>query len=451
MSVYQISRIQIRRGQANQGTGFPQLASGELGWAIDTQELYIGNGSVSEGAPAVGNTRILTEQDFIDRNPLALLDFVYRDGSTIQTGASINAPIKRSLQSRLDDSVIVADFGALADGTDVSVELQRALDQLFSDSSLTTSTGVASRVVLQFGPGTYIINSPLNIPSYASLVGAGADKTILSFTSNSTAINFVKDDATSISYNNQPRYITMKGMTIKTITSNQTCLNFDVVRDSYFEDMIIQGNWGQVTNVASNGIRMNAYSSIVTSENNLFKHVTIRGFSQAVLSVKDIINNRFEDCYFTDLRQGFALGSGMTVGPLGQQFGPRNTDIINCRFFDIKRHGVYVEIGSGNTVSGSRFKSVGNDNLNPGLAKYPQVYFKNGGNTSDNNKSDRPDALYNDVYITNIYVPEIGGITTYANTNTRNIAVGYQPVSSFIFRLPVSTDASGTPGGSVNY
>ena len=65
MAVVQISRIQIRRGQKNQGSGLPQLASGELGWAIDTRELYIGNGSVSEGSPSVGNTKVLTQFDNI--------------------------------------------------------------------------------------------------------------------------------------------------------------------------------------------------------------------------------------------------------------------------------------------------------------------------------------------------------------------------------------------------
>lgn len=63
MAITQISRIQQRRGKANSGTGLPQLASGELAWAIDTQQLFIGNGAVSEGAPLVGNTRLLTELD----------------------------------------------------------------------------------------------------------------------------------------------------------------------------------------------------------------------------------------------------------------------------------------------------------------------------------------------------------------------------------------------------
>ena len=45
MAVVQISRIQVRRGRINSGTGLPQLASGEMAWAIDSQELYIGNGA----------------------------------------------------------------------------------------------------------------------------------------------------------------------------------------------------------------------------------------------------------------------------------------------------------------------------------------------------------------------------------------------------------------------
>lgn len=51
MPVHQTSKIQIRRGLKE---NLPQLASGELGWAIDTQELYIGTGQVSEGAPYEG-------------------------------------------------------------------------------------------------------------------------------------------------------------------------------------------------------------------------------------------------------------------------------------------------------------------------------------------------------------------------------------------------------------
>ena len=77
MAILQISRIQVRRGRKQSGTGLPQLASGEIGWAIDSQELYIGNGSVAEGSPSVGNTRILTENDLLVQHGSILNDLVY--------------------------------------------------------------------------------------------------------------------------------------------------------------------------------------------------------------------------------------------------------------------------------------------------------------------------------------------------------------------------------------
>jgi hypothetical protein len=65
MAVVQISKIQVRRGLKNSGIGVPQLSSAEFAWAVDSQELFIGNGSVAEGAPYVGNTKVLTEHDNI--------------------------------------------------------------------------------------------------------------------------------------------------------------------------------------------------------------------------------------------------------------------------------------------------------------------------------------------------------------------------------------------------
>ena len=126
MAVVQISRIQVRRGQKNTGTGLPQLASGEFGWAVDTQELYIGNGAVSEGAPNVGNTLVLTEHT----NLFDYINYTYdADQGIVQTGANVSTPVIRSLQDRLDDIVSVKSFGVDSDGTDVTEDLQRAVEQ----------------------------------------------------------------------------------------------------------------------------------------------------------------------------------------------------------------------------------------------------------------------------------------------------------------------------------
>ena len=108
MAVVQISRIQVRRGQKNQGSGIPQLAGGEFGWAVDSRELYIGNGSVAEGAPAVGNTKLITQHD--DLFTLANT-YTYLAGETVQTGVTPTSPIKRTLQAALDEVVSIRSFG----------------------------------------------------------------------------------------------------------------------------------------------------------------------------------------------------------------------------------------------------------------------------------------------------------------------------------------------------
>ena len=59
MAVVQISKIQLRRGlQEN----LPQLASAEMGWSVDERRLFIGNGTLAEGAPSTGVTEIITTQ-----------------------------------------------------------------------------------------------------------------------------------------------------------------------------------------------------------------------------------------------------------------------------------------------------------------------------------------------------------------------------------------------------
>ena len=192
MAVVQISRIQIRRGQKNAGTGIPQLASGEMAWAIDTQELYIGNGAISEGSPAVGNTKILTDAD----NLLDLIgQYVYKsDSALIQTGQDPNYPITRTLQERLDERVTSASYGILPNAGDQATAIQRAIDNLFITN---TVNGAGDRVTLEFAPGVYQFSTTIYIPSYATILGAGKQKTIFNFTGPvGTAFAFVDDTST---------------------------------------------------------------------------------------------------------------------------------------------------------------------------------------------------------------------------------------------------------------
>jgi hypothetical protein len=86
MAVIQISKIQVRRGlQEN----LPQLASGEMGWSIDERRLYIGNGTLVEGAPTVGVTEILTE--YSEDNTTANIALLQSNVSILQSYASLTS------------------------------------------------------------------------------------------------------------------------------------------------------------------------------------------------------------------------------------------------------------------------------------------------------------------------------------------------------------------------
>ena len=99
MAIVQISQIQLRRGVHDD---LPQLASAEMGWSIDTRQLFIGNGTLAEFAPIEGITEILTEHsDFLSF--ITSYQFKGTDsGYTSQTVIDATHPVTRSLQTILD-------------------------------------------------------------------------------------------------------------------------------------------------------------------------------------------------------------------------------------------------------------------------------------------------------------------------------------------------------------
>lgn len=175
MAIVQISRITQRKGLA---TDLPQpLAGAEFGWAIDDRRLYIGNGTIEDGAPVIGNTEVLTEFSDILGFATAYTYEGAAAGYQAQTGATIGAPVTQSLQSRLDSYVVVTDFGATGDGTtDDTAAINRALFQLYC-----REINPQIRRSLFFPAGTYIITDTLNIPPYAKLYGEGSNSSIVSF------------------------------------------------------------------------------------------------------------------------------------------------------------------------------------------------------------------------------------------------------------------------------
>jgi len=183
VAIVQVSRITQRKGLE---VDLPQpLAGAELGWAVDQRRLFIGNGSLEEGAPAVGNTEILTEFSDLLAYSTAYTYKGEAAGYTVQTGPTAGDPISQSIQARLDSYAIVSEFGAQGDGvTDDTEAINRAFNQLYC-----VQTNIQVRRSLFFPAGVYVISNTLLIPSYAKLYGEGADHTIILFQVQNWAAN----------------------------------------------------------------------------------------------------------------------------------------------------------------------------------------------------------------------------------------------------------------------
>jgi hypothetical protein len=175
VAILQISRITQRKGLAQD---LPEpLAGAELGWAIDTRQLFIGNGELTEGAPVIGNTEILTEFSDILEFTTAYTYKGAAAGYDVQTGATSGSPVSQSLQSRLDSYAVVTDFGATGDGvTDDTAAINRALFQLYC-----RQINTQVRRSLFFPAGTYLITDTILIPPFAQLYGEGPNSSIIKF------------------------------------------------------------------------------------------------------------------------------------------------------------------------------------------------------------------------------------------------------------------------------
>jgi len=218
VAIVQVSRITNRKGLTE---NLPQLAGAELGWATDSRRLFIGNGTIEDGAPVIGNTEILTEfSDVLD-----VATYTYADvavGYAAQTGPTPSEPVVRTIQAKLDDFASVRDFGAVGNGiADDTDAINRALFQLYCVQS-----NPQIRRALYFPAGVYRVTDSVLIPTYAKLVGEGADCSIILFsTTDSSASAYVARTADSLQQiginigNNgatAPRNIEISSMTFQT-------------------------------------------------------------------------------------------------------------------------------------------------------------------------------------------------------------------------------------------
>ena len=368
MAVVQISKIQHRRGKETI-TGLPQLASAELGWAVDTQKLYIGNGSVSEGAPAVGNTEILTEKT----NIFQLLDqyqFQGNTDATVQTGEFSNDPIKRNIQQRLDDIVSIKSFGVVGDGvTDDTSALQRAVDQIFLNSG--DKFNANSRRALKLEAGSYKVTNTIHIPPYANIIGDGPDKTIITMHVDPNELSqtakpvfqTVGGDSTPGSYVefasmqnlSRPQNIMIQGVTLtvdSAVTADAPLMYLDNTTESLIDNVKFTGTWNALDGLdaAQCGIELRGLGAL-TSENVLISNCQFTQLSIGVYSIFDTQTITIKDSLFTFGHVGVDLGR-TSSGSGSQSQGPRHYLITNSKFDKIDDFGIAVHAPNNTTPFG---------------------------------------------------------------------------------------------------
>lgn len=466
MAIVQISRIQHRRGRKT-GTGMPQLASGEIGWAIDTQELYIGNGAVSEGAPAVGNTEILTEHSDI----FALANqYAYRPTNSLWGSTAL---VERSLQERLDDFVAVSSFGTVADGiTDDTVAIQAALDNLYLRGDETT------RVTLYFPPGVYKITGTIYIPPYATLVGAGKDKSIIkgNVAYPNSLITTINGSSTPTSRNpsattsiyaaggNQARYIDIRDITFEQ-QAFSTCFDAKDVANSTMQRVKFKGPWilTSGTEAESLGLHWNSESTGATCINNKLIDCEFEGHYYGVYSDFDIKNNNISQSQFYTLGFGVAYGVNSN-GMAGQLTGPLYNTIENSWFDLINNNGITIPNGRYNTSKGNKFTltvAYTSDDLSDVSATpYPNTYIIDFGHHTNVSEQDwfertgllTPNSGDGDItYYDEVYYPEVNGSTTSYLPFNSQISIGTRtlvidgfgdPVYDPILKFPLVSDGT---------
>jgi hypothetical protein len=503
VAIVQISRITQRKGLESD---LPQpLAGAELGWAVDQRRLFIGNGTLEDGAPVIGNTEVLTE--FSDILSFAT-QYTYQGaaaGYTVQTGSTPGDPVAQSLQSRLDSYAIITDFGATGDGiTDVTATINRALFQIYC-----RSTNPTARRSLFFPAGVYIITDTLNIPPNCQLYGEGPNSTIISFNiqnwTNAVSypvgilvyntsldkyyrsnfpvpigINIADENPDGDPYwteESLPEYIfqtadslQQTGVNIGTnsatspgnieISSMKFLTNqvqngalIEYADRCVFDSVSIQGPLTKtdLVDAADNvaAIRWSSASSSV-SRNVTWNNCKFSGFTYATNTEQQIQGITFSNCDFDTLHQGIILGGALPVGG-----GPTGVRIVQNSFDDIHSQGIVINGVSLNATAYNTFYDVGNGFNGYAFPATSIIVIEAENNVSIGDMFGRNTAqsvTYPRIDLTNTTSISLGmnisGITYYQdnvqnNTQANQLALGrYQRTSGIQDNIQGDTTAS---------
>jgi Pectate lyase superfamily protein len=421
LAIVQISRITNRKGRAE---NLPQLAGAEFGWSTDTRQLFIGNGTLEDGAPVIGNTEILTEFSDI----LAFqTNYTYKGeaaGYVVQTGPTPSTPISQSLQSWLDQFASVTDFGATGDGvTDDTNAINRALYQLFC-----REVNPQIRRSLYFPAGVYRITDPILIPPYATLYGEGANNSVIQLDSagdstlnecvartadsrQQTGVNIGTNGATP------PTYITVLNMGFESLDGSIDIFLVQNATNCRFQNVNFFGPLTTADLITdaddTRGIAFDSTTQLVC-EQIVFDACQFGGTTYAIETDEQVkgvtVTNSKLDTHF----QGVVLGSGTVIN--GGATGVRMTSNL---FDNIYNNGIYLGDVELNVSANNIFYDVANHfqgTTNPAAAVINIL--------SDNNASVGDMFERSDIYAQTQPRVNINSSTSFGMNNTNNVRFG---------------------------
>jgi hypothetical protein len=410
-----------------------------MGWSIDQQRLFIGNGTIQEGAPELGVTEILTEHSDIFAVVSAYTYQGASAGYSVQTGPSGSQPVLRTLQQKLDDFVSIKDFGAAGDGvTNDIAAINRALFQLYCIQP----SNVSSRRTLYFPPGNYLISGDVvRIPTYAHLVGAGKNRTIIIQSDNTqSACVKIADSLQQVDANVGsngailPNYIDIEGLSFSTI-NDQLILSMTAASNIAFRQCKFSGPQVLPSTVGLSNPCATFISFPSLNTNNIdFSDCEFSGLAFAATADDDMQHIVFNRCYFHDLFQGYVLGKN-TNGSGAAVKGPVAWRVSASYFNKIYDIGMNVYTIFGITSTNNYYGDVANANLGVGNPTNNVINFLGGDNQSVGDiflRNDADNALFARVALnssSNYFVlPHVGeqngiyrvgpGVTTTLTDNT---------------------------------
>lgn len=353
MAVTIFGLIQHRRGIK---ADLPvKLEEGELGFCVDTRELFMGN------TPALGgNTQIFT--DAVDVVQLARYSFVSDTQVRSQTGDAMNQPIIRSLQAQLDDAwVNVKAYGAQGDGiTDDTAAINRAIRDLYTKQLTTSENVLQSKKTIWFPAGKYLISAPILVYPQVCLQGEAYANTVIHM-HNALADHMMElvDSLGQTQLNmgtgsaQLPEQIQITNLTLSS-AQNQDLVWLARFQNVQFNTCAFQGVWSPgdpvIPGTHSVAVRAETLGNLIPSGQLKFINCVFTNIELAFYSTDPVQITLFSKCVFRNLFKGVQTEMRLAPDPAPNQ-GPAYMRVCESSFENVDDHAIQVMSSNPGVVS----------------------------------------------------------------------------------------------------